>query len=33
MNFGDRVMTPEEFQQFIVDDHRLIYEFEPVRVY
>ncbi len=33
INFGGRIMTPDEFRQFIVDDHRLIYEFEPVRVY
>lgn len=33
INFGGRIMTPDEFRQFILDDHRLIYEFEPVRVY
>lgn len=33
INFGGRMLTPEEFRQFIVDDGRLIYEFEPVRAY
>ena len=31
--FAGQTMTPEQFRQFIVDDHRLIYEFEPTRVY
>jgi PPOX class probable F420-dependent enzyme len=31
--FGSRTMTPEEFREFIVENHRLIYEFEPVRLY
>jgi PPOX class probable F420-dependent enzyme len=33
ITFGGRKMTPEEFRRFIVDDRRLIYELEPVRVY
>ncbi len=33
IRFGDRGMTPEKLRQFMVDDHRLIYEFEPLRVY
>lgn len=33
INFGGRMMTPDEMRHFIVEDHRLIYEFEPVRVY
>jgi PPOX class probable F420-dependent enzyme len=33
VTFGGRQMTPEEFRQFIIDDRRLIYEFEPVRLY
>lgn len=33
LDFGGRTMSPEEFRQFIADDHRLIYEFELVRVY
>ncbi len=33
IDFGGRSMTPDEFRKFIVDDQRLIYEFEPVRVY
>ena len=33
IDFGGRLMTPAEFRQFILDDRRLIYEFEPVRVY
>jgi PPOX class probable F420-dependent enzyme len=31
--FGTRTMSPEEFREFIVENHRLLYEFEPVRVY
>ena len=31
--FAGRTMTPEQFRQFMVDDHRLIYEFEPTRAY
>jgi PPOX class probable F420-dependent enzyme len=31
--FGGRTMAPEEFREFIIENHRLIYEFEPVRVY
>jgi PPOX class probable F420-dependent enzyme len=33
INFGGRQMTPDELRQYMRDDHRLIYEFEPVRVY
>ncbi|MBX7110618.1 MAG: pyridoxamine 5'-phosphate oxidase family protein [Dehalococcoidia bacterium] len=33
INFGGRSMTPDEFRAFIRNDGRLIYEFEPVRVY
>ncbi|MGE0133572.1 MAG: pyridoxamine 5'-phosphate oxidase family protein [Dehalococcoidia bacterium] len=33
VHFGGRQYTPEEFRRFIVEDDRLIYEFEPVRVY
>ena len=33
IRFGDREMTPDELCQFMVDDQRLIYEFEPGRVY
>jgi PPOX class probable F420-dependent enzyme len=33
IRFGAREMTPDELRQFMRDDRRLIYEFEPMRVY
>jgi hypothetical protein len=33
VRFGAHDMTPDELRQFMREDHRLIYEFEPTRVY